>query len=233
MSTKVLDTIDLSTPNLTLETIEYNNDINGLVEQKYYNYNYKSNKPYKTLPQNQTTRVYDKVPIRALAQEVSSNRVIYGNFVEKMTPPSTIPYSVSYGDRDMESSDYASIYPHQTVKQNRTYQVGFVLVDYYGRQSDVVLSSYDSDNTKAGSSVYVPYRDSGEATTTPVINWLGNTLKLNIDSSFGDNENFESGEPGLYREHGYAASIIAITDGDSDYEINTSYKTTGGGGSGS
>jgi hypothetical protein len=232
LAVKVLDTIDLSTPNLSLETIEYNNDINGLLKQRYYNYNYKSNKPYKTLPQNQTTRVYDKVPIRALAQEVSSNRVIYGNFVEKMTPPSTIPYSVSYGDRDMESSDYAALYPHQTVKQNRTYQVGFVLVDYYGRQSDVILSSYDSDNTKAGSSVYVPYRDSGEATTTPIINWLGNTLKLNIDSSFGENKNFESGEPGLYREHGYAESIIAITDSDSDYEANTSYRTSGGSGSG-
>jgi len=232
LAVKVLDTIDLSTPNLTLQTIEYNNDINGLVDQKYYNYNYKSNKPYKTLPQNQTTRVYDKVPIRALAQEVSSNRIIYGNFVEKMTPPSTIPYSVSYGDKDMESSDYAAIYPHQTVKQNRTYQVGFVLVDYYGRQSDVILSSYDSDNTKAGSSVYVPYRAIGEATTTPIINWLGNTLKLNIDSSFGENKNFESGEPGLYREHGYAESIIAITDSDSGYEANTSYKTSGGSGSG-
>jgi len=149
-----------------------------------------------------------------------------------MTPPSTIPYSVSYGDKDMESSDYAAIYPHQTVKQNRTYQVGFVLVDYYGRQSDVILSSYDSDNTKAGSSVYVPYRAIGEATTTPIINWLGNTLKLNIDSSFGENKNFESGEPGLYREHGYAESIIAITDSDSGYEANTSYKTSGGSGSG-
>ena len=232
LSVKVLDTIDLSVPGLTLESIEYNDDVNGLITQQYYNYNYKSNKPYKTLPQNQTTRVYDKVPIRALAQEVSSNRVIYGNFVEKMTPPSTIPYSVGLTDTDVESSNYAAIYPHQTVKQNRTYQLGFVLVDYYGRQSDVVLSSYDSDNSRAGSSVYVPYRTSGEATTAPIIDWLGNNLTLSIDESFGGTQNFETGEPGLYREHGYAASIIAITDGDGNYEVNTTYNTTGGSGTG-
>ena len=134
----------LDNPNLSLETIRYNDDVNGLIDQQYYNYNYKSNKPYKTLPQNQTTRVYDKVPIRALAQEVSSNRIIYGNYVEKMTPPASIPYSVSLTNRDMESSNYAAIYPHQNVKQNRTYQLGFVLADYYGRQSDVILSSFDS-----------------------------------------------------------------------------------------
>ena len=232
LSTKVLDTIDLSTPGLTLETIDYNDDVNGLISQKYYNYNYKSNKPYKTLPQNQTTRVYDKVPVRALAQEVSSNRVIYGNFVERMTPPSTIPYSVSVTNSDLESSNYAAIYPHQTVKQNRTYQLGFVLVDYYGRQSDVILSSFDNDNNQSGSSVYAPYRSSGEATSAPVIDWLGSNLTVSIDESFGGTQNFETGEPGLYREHGYAASVIAITDGDSNYEINTTYATTGGTGTG-
>jgi hypothetical protein len=152
--------------------------------------------------------------------------------VEKMTPPASIPYSVSLTNRDMESSNYAAVYPHQNVKQNRTYQLGFILADYYGRQSDVILSSFDSDNSQAGSSVYVPYRASGEATTTPVLDWMGSNLAVTIDSSFGGVKNFNTGEPGLYYEHGYAASIIAITDGDSDYEANTSYKTSGGSGSG-
>ena len=41
----------------------------------------KSNKPYKTLPTaDQTTRVYDKVPIKALSQELISNRIVYGNY---------------------------------------------------------------------------------------------------------------------------------------------------------
>ena len=49
-------------------------------------------------------------------------------------------------------------YPYHNLKQNRTYQVGFVLSDRYGRQSDVILSSYDSVENLAGSTVYSPYR---------------------------------------------------------------------------
>ena len=233
LAVKVLDTIDLTTSGLTLESIQYDDDINGFITQQYYNYNYKSNKPYKTLPQNQTTRVYDKVPIRALAQEVSSNRVIYGNFVEKMTPPSAIDYSVGFTNSDLESSNFSAIYPHQTVKSNRTYQVGFVLADYYGRQSDVILSSFDSDNSQRGSSVYVPYRSSSEATTAPVIDWLGQNLTLTIDNAIAEDNNFQAGQPGIYKEDKHVASIKAITDGDSGYEADKTYATSVQSGSGS
>ena len=50
---------------------------------------YQSTKPYKVLPSSETTRTYDKVPVRALSQEVISNRIVYGNFENKHTPPST------------------------------------------------------------------------------------------------------------------------------------------------
>ena len=103
-----------------------------------------SNKPYKTLPQDQTTRVYDKVPIKALSQELISNRIVYGNYLQGMTPPSSIEYTANWSPRDMQTSDYATQYPYSNVKQNRTYQVGFVLADYYGRQSDVILSTHDN-----------------------------------------------------------------------------------------
>ena len=41
-----------------------------------YVYEYQSEKPYKTLTEGQTTRVFDKVPVRALSQEIAGNRVI-------------------------------------------------------------------------------------------------------------------------------------------------------------
>ena len=50
-------------------------------------YDYQSRKPFKTLPESQTVRVYDKVPVRAFAQETAGNRIIYGNFLNKYTPP--------------------------------------------------------------------------------------------------------------------------------------------------
>ena len=60
-----------------------------------FEYEYQSTKPYKVLPSSETTRTYDKVPVRALSQEIISNRVVYGNFLDKHTPPSTIDYNVA------------------------------------------------------------------------------------------------------------------------------------------
>ena len=60
-----------------------------------YEYEYQSTKPYKVLPSSETTRIYDRVPVRALSQEVISNRIVYGNFLNKHTPPTTIDYNVA------------------------------------------------------------------------------------------------------------------------------------------
>ena len=61
----------------------------------YFTYSYDSTKPIKTLPESELVRVYDKVPLKALAQEVSGNRVIYGNFLNRLDPPSSIDYNVA------------------------------------------------------------------------------------------------------------------------------------------
>ena len=62
-----------------------------------YDYTYVSKKPFKTLPSDEIIRVYDKVPVRALSQEISGNRVIYGNFQNKHTPLESINYNVAVG----------------------------------------------------------------------------------------------------------------------------------------
>ena len=63
------------------------------------------------------------------------------------------------------SNSYLS-YPTHTLKQNRNYQIGFVLADRYGRQSDVILSPLDTNqyepsnagaNHYDGSTVFNPY----------------------------------------------------------------------------
>ena len=228
LAVKVLETVNLSSPNLSTEIYQYNDDTHGVLDQQYFNYVYKSNKPYKTLPQNQTTRVYDKVPIKALGQEIISNRIVYGNFLERMTPPEAIDYSVSVTNTDIETSDYAIQYPTQTTKQNRIYQVGFVLADYYGRQSDVILSSNDSVNNVTGSTVTIPYRDANDAITEPVIDWMGSNLALSINEAIADQENNSAGKPGLYREEGWVRDVVitASTQGQAtSYEENASYST--------
>ena len=140
VAVKVLDTLDINTlTSSQISTINYNDDLHGLIEQNFVEYKYKSNKPYKTLPESQTVRVFDKVPIKALAQELIGNRVVYGNYVDKHSSPASINFSALVDLKKAYSRNFVQ-YPYHNLKQNRTYQVGFVLSDRYGRQSDVILS---------------------------------------------------------------------------------------------
>jgi len=65
----------------------------------HFEYEYQSTKPYKVLPLSETTRTYDKVPVKALSQEIISNRVVYGNFLDKHTPPSSLDYNVAVSQK--------------------------------------------------------------------------------------------------------------------------------------
>ena len=77
-----------------IETIEITELTSG-TDSSIFEYDYLSKKPYKVLPSSDTTRVYDKIPVRAFAQEIASNRVVYGNFQNKHTPPTTLDYNVT------------------------------------------------------------------------------------------------------------------------------------------
>ena len=177
-----------------------------------YEYSYQSRKPVKTLPQNQSTRVYDKTPVRALAQEVSGNRVIYGNFVNKHTAPAHLDYQVTVNQKFSSGSsddNWSYIeYPEHTIKRNRNYQVGWVLSDRYGRQSDVILSNVvdnDSSNGNFGASTfYVPYRASSTSPTTFLAD-VGNSIKIQLNETINSirspltpGSSIATGEPGLY-----------------------------------
>ena len=67
--------------------------------------------PRKTLPENNLTRVYDKIPVRALGQEVAGNRVIYANFQNKHTPPQSLNYNVSVSPKSDSTGSSLDICP--------------------------------------------------------------------------------------------------------------------------
>jgi hypothetical protein len=96
---------DVNNPSLggtiildTNQTLE-DNAVLQAGEPSYYVYNYLSKKPFKTLPEKDLTRVYDKIPVRSLSQEVAGNRVIYGNYQDKHTPPKALNYNVSVSNK--------------------------------------------------------------------------------------------------------------------------------------
>ncbi len=179
------------------------------MDEEVYVYEYQSEKPYKTLTEGQTTRVYDKVPVRALAQSIAGNRVIYGNFKDKHTPYNTLDYNCTVQEKNDLYTSWAE-YPNHTIKQNRTYQIGFVLADKFGRQSSVILSTYDTLSSAqgstifGGSTVFHPYYDANDS--LDVKSWFGDAALLLLNQTIGDftigssDRNLATGAPGIYGE---------------------------------
>ena len=163
---KVIKEIDVNDNDAFVDLIELMdtnpNDESNINQTSYYRhvykFVYKSEEPYKILEDKQITRVFDQVPLRAKSQEISGNRVIYGNFTENYEIPvddsgkTGINYvikNIVKGSIDSLTMPQANkeVYKYNSVKQRRKYQVGVVLSDIFGRQSTVILSTGDTDTT--------------------------------------------------------------------------------------
>ena len=163
---KVIKEIDVNDNDAFVDLIELMdtnpNDESNINQTSYYRhvykFVYKSEEPYKILEDKQITRVFDQVPLRAKSQEISGNRVIYGNFTENYEIPvddsgkTGINYvikNIVKGSLDSLTMPQANkeVYKYNSVKQRRKYQVGVVLSDIFGRQSTVILSTGDTDTT--------------------------------------------------------------------------------------
>jgi len=174
---------------------------------EFYVYDYQAKKPFKTLPDRDLIRVYDRTPVIALGQEIISNRVVYSNYKDKQSYPKFLNYNVACTDKSpfSISNNRTSIieYPNHSVKQNRNYQIGVVLSDRFGRQSGVILSNaITSPNDLFGaSSLYVPYRKSDpenpeEPDGVLVNKWPGYSLKVLFNNPIDGGGT--QGWPGLY-----------------------------------
>lgn len=155
LAVSVVDTIPISV-------------ISGAGSDDYYTYNYTNKKPYKTLPEKDLIRVYDKIPVRALSQEVASNRIIYGNFQTKHTPPASLDYNVAI-----------------TEKAGFDLKIGTANVNVSVTNSTTV----NIDNILAGFTPYVGAVVSGSGITSTVIvtGYTSPTLTLNTAVSLADN----------------------------------------------
>ena len=191
-----------------IDTISADRILNEFIEKPawLFKYTYRSTKPIKTLPEKETTRVSDRVPIRALSQESAGNRIIYSNYIDKHTSPQFLNYNLTVEKKvDLPlSQDKRNLYNH-SLKENRTYQVGLVLSDRYGRQSDVILSSEqgtidDGTGTLFGASTfYNPFGDSQKFQASDILNFFGDQLLLYLQEPIPDTYS-ENGYPGLYSE---------------------------------
>ena len=193
-----------------LETIKVNADfISSLNYTNIFQYSYQSKEPVKTLPSFESTRTFDKVPVRALAQETAGNRVIYGNYIEGNSAPNGLFY---YIGTDQKSEQDFEEYPQHSLKQNRNYQIGFVLADKYGRQTDIVLSNYDglldnNGNPQPGSNIFSTYKplSFSSASSNGLTDWRGDNATINYLQQIPEEieSNGISGYPGAYAQGNY------------------------------
>jgi hypothetical protein len=104
-----------------LETIEVTDQRISNNSTTTLQYTYQGKKPVRTLTEAETVRVFDKSPVRAQTQSVSGNRIIYGNFIDKATPPNELDFYVGvspkYNTFDSYSCFSTVAYPNHTLKQ--------------------------------------------------------------------------------------------------------------------
>jgi len=88
---------------------------------------------HAVLPENQALRQYDNVPKSAKSQEITANRLLYGNYKQQYDLLEEPVIDSIVTSNDVIGGEL----PRQSVKSLRSYQVGVSLLDKYGRTTPV------------------------------------------------------------------------------------------------
>ena len=142
-----------------VDTVSYNDElIDGenswtsagnydLVNGNSGSYNITNENIAQALPSNQSLRSWDNVPKKALAQEISGNRIIYGNYTQGYDVKNdsgkniTPDINLSVRSNTIDTSDNSA---KKSIKSLRNYEVGVVWGDKYGRETPVIASKSGS-----------------------------------------------------------------------------------------
>ena len=179
-------------------------------------YNYSSEKPIKVLTDEEVTRVSDIVPMRAQTQEVVGNRVVYGNFLQNNATPLNLDYKLETVTKgELNNSTTNKEFLNNTLKQNRSYQVGVVLQDRYGRASNVIIN--DLDLITKNSTIFNSYTNGG---INP-LSWPGESLKVIFNSQIPSELPSSLPYNGLWKEGenplGWYTYKIVVQQQEQDY----------------
>ena len=101
---------------------------------------------HATVASNQMLRPWDNVPRKALGQEITANRLVFANYVQNYdtldgNDVEIKPiFSVAVDFAILDSPDLVGL-PGKSLKSMRTYQLGVVYRDRYGRETPVLTST--------------------------------------------------------------------------------------------
>lgn len=225
-SIKVIEVLDVQEV-VNLSLIGQQSSGGSVKYDNVFKYTYESTKPIRVLPEEDTIRVFDKAPLKAKSQEVAGNRIMYGNFIDKHSSPLNLDYKLGVVQKvDIPlSQDKRSLFSHN-LKENRTYQVGLVLQDRYGRSTDVILSKRQVQaqsvfSTDLGAStIYNPYSTDNDFSATDILNFTGKQLLISLESAIPTAINGLEGYPGLYSESnqlGFYSYKVVVQQKEQEY----------------
>ncbi len=89
-----------------------------------------------TVDNKQLLRQWDNIPKRAKSQEITGNRIIYGNYFQNYDIYNEPKFEISLRGRDSEYK--------RSIKSDRNYEIGVVYVDKFNRQTPVLTNDSGS-----------------------------------------------------------------------------------------
>ena len=119
------------------------------------------------LPNSELSRQFDAVPLKAKSQEFTANRLIYGNYVTKFNQGKN---DLGGDGLQIKIDTVGVVDPVSgpSVKTNRTYDVGVVYMDKYGRQGGI-LSQKTGNNSENSSLIKTDFTYSSRVKLTSKI----------------------------------------------------------------
>lgn len=139
----------------TVET--YNKKENLLADNSTFPVLFNNNKIYSILSADEVSRLFDNVPLKAKAQEIIGGRIIYGNYIQGYdivdSQGSDIAIDFSVESASKVSTTSVGI---PSFKSDRSYEVGLVYLDDYGRMSTVLTPNLNSIQNQFQNTTFIP-----------------------------------------------------------------------------
>ena len=119
-------------------------DLVGINSETTGSYTLSSENIYVAIAEDQLLRPWDNVPKKALAQEVTGNRIVYGNYTQGYDVDN-VSLSAYYDKRlknlyNSSATGFLNypVKPHKTIKSQRNYQIGVLFGDKYCRETPIL-----------------------------------------------------------------------------------------------
>jgi len=147
----------------------------GYLDNSSQNTFFDNSKIYSVLPKAQLTRLFDNVPLKAKAQDIIGERLVYGNYLQfRDLTRDGESINLNYTLSLEESTAATPTTPMRTFRSDRDYEVGIAYLDDYGRMTTVLTTPTRGALTSSGydGTLYIP----------PANSVTANDIKFSISS---------------------------------------------------